>query len=129
MGDLSDWAPRHELIIKCSNGSRELQVDERPPNVIRQQDARFTDGDKSHPTEKPLPLMKRLIDVSSNKGELVLSPFGGVHTTAAAAVHARRQCVSVELDTDHHASGRERIDSIVADESGNRTLVYDTEVV
>jgi len=129
MGDLSDWAPRHELIIKCSNGSRELQVDERPPNVIRQQDARFTDGDKSHPTEKPIPLIERLIEVSSNEGELMFSPFGGVHTTAVAATRTRRRCVSVEIDTDHHASGRERVNSIVSKESGNRTLVYETEVL
>lgn len=129
MGDLEDFAPRHELIIKCSNGKRPVQTDTRPPNVIRQQDARFTDGDKSHPTEKPRPLLEQLIEASTESGEIVFDPFGGVHTTAAAALVTGRRAVSVEVDTDHHAAGRDRIDGLLERERDDRTLVYDVEVV
>jgi len=129
MGDLNDWAPRHELIIKCSNGKRPLQTDTRPANVIRQQDARFTPGEKSHPTEKPVPLMETLIQASTQEGELVFDPFAGVHTTAHAAVKTNRKCVSIEIDTDHHASGRDKIKSVIESIRDNRTLVYDIEVL
>lgn len=129
MGDLDDWAPRHEMIIKCSNGKRPLQTDTRPANVIRQQDARFTAGEKSHPTEKPVPLMETLIEASTQEGELVFDPFGGVHTTAHAAVKTNRKCVSIEIDTDHHASGRDKIKSVIDSLRDNRTLVYDVEVL
>jgi len=129
MGDLSDWAPRYELVLKCSNGSRELQCDSRPANVIRQQDARFTDGEKSHPTEKPQPLLETLIEASTVEGELVCDPFGGVHTTARAAVTTGRKAVSVEIDTDHHASGRDRLEQLVESERDSRTIVHDVEVL
>lgn len=129
MGDLEDWAPRHELILKCSNGKRALQTDTRPANVIRQQDARFTDGDKAHPTEKPLPLIETLINASTQEGELIFDPFAGVHTTAQASLNTNRKCVSVEIDTDHHAAGREKVDQLLKSKRDNRTLVYDVEVL
>jgi DNA modification methylase len=125
MGDLNDWAPRHELILKCSNGSRELMSDTRPPNVIRQQDVRFTDEEKSHPTQKPVELFKKIIRSSADDKEVVFDPFGGVHTTAAAALETGRVCVSVEVDVDHHAVGASRISELTAEIAGDRTIMYD----
>lgn len=129
MGDLDDWAPRHELVVKLSKGRRELEVEDRPPNVIRQQDVRFTDGENQHPTQKPVALIRQLIEASSVPGELVFDPFGGVHTTPMACVPCERRCLSVEVDTDHHAAGRERVDSRVKTARDDRTLVYDVEVI
>lgn len=128
MGDLTDWAPRHELIVKCSKGDRPINGD-RKPNVIRQQDARFTDDDKQHPTQKPRELIETLIEASSDDGDVVFDPFGGVHTTAAAAVNTGRECLSVELDVDHHSVGRDRVAELVESERTSRTMVLDTEVV
>lgn len=42
-------------------------------------------GSKKHPTEKPLKLFKYLIEVSSNKDDLVCDPCVGSGTTAVAA--------------------------------------------
>lgn len=42
-------------------------------------------GSKKHPTEKPLKLFKYLIEVSSNKGDIVCDPCVGSGTTAVAA--------------------------------------------
>lgn len=128
MGDLQDWAPRHELIVKCSKGRRELNGD-REANVIRHQDARFTASNKSHPTQKPKGLIQKLIKKSSDEGELVLDPFGGVFTTAIAAVKTDRECVSVELDTDHYSIGRDRVDELVESERTERTIIKETEVL
>ncbi len=47
---------------------------------------KFPNGrSKKHPTEKPLNLFKYLIEVSSNKGDLVCDPCVGSGTTAVAA--------------------------------------------
>ncbi len=47
---------------------------------------RFPNGrSKKHPTEKPLNLFKYLIEVSSNKGDIVCDPCVGSGTTAVAA--------------------------------------------
>ena len=42
-------------------------------------------GEKLHSTQKPQELLERIIAISSNIGDLVLDPFGGTMTTAAAA--------------------------------------------
>jgi len=128
MGDLQDWAPRHELIVKCSKGRRELNGD-REPNVIRHQDARFTASNKSHPTQKPVGVIEKLIQKSSDEGELVLDPFGGVFTTAIAAVKEDRECVSVEVDTDHYSIGRDRVNELIESERTDRTIINETEVL
>lgn len=100
MGDLTNWAPRHEWAIHCRREGAELNG--RPANVIRHQDVRFTDEPKMHPTQKPRGLMEKIIRVSSDKGDLVLDPFGGSYATARAAQRTFRRCISCELDPETH---------------------------
>jgi DNA modification methylase len=129
MGDLDDWAPRHELIVKCSKGSRPLQAESRSPNVIRQQDVRFTSDPNHHPTQKPTPLLETLIEASTTEDEVVFDPFGGVHSTAVAAAGLDRRAVSVELDTEFHAKGRDRINDLLDNRDDDRTIIEDVEVI
>lgn len=129
MGDLEDWAPRHEFIVKCSKGSRALQSETRSPNVIRQQDVRFTSDPNHHPTQKPTLLLETLIEASTTDGEIVFDPFGGVHSTAVAAASLDRRAVSVELDTEFHAKGRDRIRELLEERDDDRTIVEDVEVI
>ena len=51
-----------------------------------------------HPTEKPLEIIKRLIRVSSNEGELVLDMFMGSGTTAVACKQLNRNFIGFELE-------------------------------
>jgi len=128
MGDLEDFAPRHELIVKCSKGRRPINGD-RAANVIRQQDVRFTDDENHHPTQKPTALLETVIEKSSEEGEVVFDPFGGVHSTALAALRTDRRALSVELDTDYHSVGRDRTATELEGRRTDRTIVTDTEVV
>jgi len=128
MGDLDDFAPRHEWILKLSKGSRPLQTDTRKPNVIRHQDARFTADEKHHSTQKPIGLIKELLEASTQEEEVVFDPFGGVYTTARATVNMSRKCVSAEIDTDYHATGREAVKRDLDSQDDGNTLLYDTEV-
>jgi len=50
-----------------------------------------------YPTQKPLSLLRRLIEVSSNEGGLVLDCFVGSGTTAVAAEQLRRRWVVADL--------------------------------
>lgn len=128
MGDLDDFAPRHEWILKLSNGDRPIQTDKRKPNVIRHQDARFTADEKHHSTQKPIGLIKELLQASTQEGEVVFDPFGGVYTTARATIPMSRKCVSTEMDTDYHATGREAVKQDIDREDDGDTLIYETEV-
>lgn len=100
MGDLSNWAPRHEWAIHCRRDGAELNG--RPPNVIRHQDVRFTDEPKMHPTQKPRGLIEEIISASSDHGDVVLDPFGGSYATARASQRLFRQSISCELDPETH---------------------------
>ncbi len=50
-----------------------------------------------HPAEKPLSLMRHIIEASSREGATVLDPFAGSGTTGAACVELGRNFVGVEL--------------------------------
>ena len=54
-----------------------------------------------HPTEKPLGFIKRLIRVSSNKGEVVLDPFMGGGTTAVACKELGRHFIGAESNAEY----------------------------
>jgi len=51
-----------------------------------------------YPTQKPLALLKRIINASSNEGDMVLDPFCGCATTPVAAEILNRQWVGVDLE-------------------------------
>jgi len=100
MGDLTNWAPRHEWAIHCRRDGAELNG--RPPNVIRHQGVRFTGEPKMHPTQKPRGLMEAIIRASSDPGDVVLDPFGGSYATPRAAQRTFRRSVACELDPETH---------------------------
>jgi len=56
---------------------------------------------KLHPTQKPLSLIRLLIEVGSDKNSKILDPFAGAGTTGAACQGDDRQCVLIELDSGH----------------------------
>ncbi len=58
-------------------------------------------GKAVHPTQKPLSILKKLIEVSSNKGDVVLDPFMGVGSTAVACKELGRNFLGCELDKEY----------------------------
>lgn len=51
-----------------------------------------------HPTEKPLNLLRELVESSSRVGELILDPYAGVGSTGVTAILAGRRALLVELE-------------------------------
>ena len=50
-----------------------------------------------YPTQKPLALYKRMIEASSNPGDMVLDPFAGCATTCVAAEQLGRQWIGIDI--------------------------------
>ena len=50
-----------------------------------------------YPTQKPLALLNRIIQVSSNEGEVVLDPFCGCGTTVEAAENLGRRWIGIDI--------------------------------
>jgi site-specific DNA-methyltransferase (adenine-specific) len=55
-------------------------------------------GKHDHETQKPLPLMRELVHLFSDKGQQILDPFMGSGTTGVAAVKEGRQFVGIEIE-------------------------------
>lgn len=53
-----------------------------------------------HPTQKPLSLMERVINIYSNEGDLVLDPFCGSGTTLVAAKKLARNYLGVDINPE-----------------------------
>lgn len=66
-------------------------------------------GVTEHPNEKPLPLMKKLIMLSTNEGDTILDPFMGSGTTGVACVQTGRNFIGIEIDPDYFAIAERRI--------------------
>lgn len=49
------------------------------------------------PTQKPEALLKRIIEASSNKGDIVLDPFCGCGTTVAVAEQTGRRWIGIDI--------------------------------
>lgn len=69
-----------------------------------------TDEKRIHETQKPLALIKYLINLTTLEKQVVLDPFMGSGTTAIAATDLNRQYVGFELNEDYWKKARERIE-------------------
>ncbi|HVT90652.1 MAG TPA: DNA methyltransferase [Tepidisphaeraceae bacterium] len=62
-----------------------------------------------HPTQKPVPILRTLIEAFSSLGDLVLDPFCGSGSTLVAAQEAGRSSIGIELDPEYAQIARERL--------------------
>ena len=91
LGDLTTcWAPQHELCLFASKGRHELT--RRREDVIRCQ----RENDTSHPYEKPVALMSRLM--SASNPSFVLDPFCGSGPVLVAAKLDGRRSIGIEIE-------------------------------
>jgi DNA modification methylase len=69
--------------------------------------------EKFHSTQKPIPLMERLIKTSSNPGQTVLDIFGGSGSTGVACKLHGRKFIGCEIDETYYQKSLERINNTV----------------
>ena len=67
-----------------------------------------------YPTQKPLALYKRMIEASSNPGDMVLDPFAGCATTCVAAEQLGRQWIGIDI--------REEAGEVILDRLQNEVI-------
>jgi site-specific DNA-methyltransferase (adenine-specific) len=69
-------------------------------------------GNKLHPTQKPVPALKSLVEAFTHEDELVLDPFCGSGSTLLAAKILKRRYLGIELDEHYHAAALQRLQSV-----------------
>lgn len=55
----------------------------------------------SHPTQKPIELLRRIILASTNPGDIILDPFNGSGTTGIVAQQLGRQYIGIDLEKQY----------------------------
>ena len=71
--------------------------------------AKKTNGEKVHPTQKPVELIEKAILDSTEPDAVVLDTFMGSGTTAVACLRTGRNYIGFELDDRYHATALERV--------------------
>jgi len=70
-----------------------------------------------HPTQKPVSLLIRLLNLTTNANDLVIDPFAGSCSTGIAARHLNLQFMGWEIDEEFYLKAVERIKSDVVQTS------------
>jgi len=60
-------------------------------------------------TQKPVNLIKTLIEWLTNPGDTVLDPFLGSGTTAIGCIRTGRRCIGIEKDAGYFEIAKRRI--------------------
>jgi len=70
-----------------------------------------------YPTQKPLLLLERIIEIASKEGDVVLDPFCGSGTTLVAAMSLNRQAIGIDISCDALEITRKRLEHPIKTES------------
>ncbi len=99
--------------LKAGNEDCQMRSDWLFPICNGSERLKDENGRKTHPTQKPEPLLSRILLSASNAGDVVLDPFFGSGTTGAVARRLGRSFIGIERETVYAKAARARIDAIV----------------
>ena len=86
-------------------------TDKKHPRSIIAIPAIHCSEGQSHPTQKPVELIRYLIRTYTNSGDVVLDNTMGSGTTCVAAIKEGRGYIGIEKDHDYFEIARKRIDA------------------
>ena len=97
----------HYKMLKQLNGGREM------PDVWRFScPGMWEKTCGQHPTQKPLRLLCRVMQVCTEKGDTILDPFAGSCTTGIAANLLGRKFIGIDMDEKYLELGKRRFEEI-----------------
>ena len=104
MGDLKgNYSSSYEMIV-FAGGNREFLS--RPKNIMQ---CRFND-ERFHNTQKPVDLIKQLIENSTSVNETIFDPFLGSGSTVIAANQLKRNFIGCEIDEQNYKITLKRLE-------------------
>lgn len=74
---------------------------------------RDSDTPKIHPTQKPIPLLKKLIGIFTDEGDVVIDPVAGSGTTLKAAAEMNRHAYGFEIDKKFYKLAQDKMISSI----------------
>lgn len=79
---------------------------------------------KIHPTQKPVSLLKRLIEIFTDEGDVVIDPVAGSGTTLRACAELNRSCYGFEIKKNFYNDAKEKMLNNIE----IQTTIFDEEV-
>ena len=70
---------------------------------------RDTTTPKIHPTQKPVQLLKQLIEIFTDEGDVVIDPCAGSGSTLRACADIKRSCYGFEIKKDYYKQAKQKI--------------------
>ena len=93
--------------VGAFNEDKFVAYERSPDNVVR---SGFAPGESGlHLAQKPMKLMRAIIELTTQPGQLVLDPFCGSGSTLVAAKAAGRRYLGYELDSDSAKVAQSRL--------------------
>lgn len=77
-----------------------------------------------HPTQKPISILKKIINIASNEHDIVFDPFMGVGSTGVAALELNRKFIGIEVNDIYFKAAKQRVDCTLQKMATNNGLVY-----
>lgn len=108
----SGWTFNYKNMKKYAQGKQLRDVWEFPVCQGKER-IKGKNGRAAHPTQKPLEIFKRLIEMASNEEDTVLDPFIGSGTTAIASELLNRKWIGVDNNNEYIKIANYRINDMV----------------
>lgn len=128
------WARRSEKVphyydyplMRRINGGKQMTDVWRLPAI-----GRWEKTCGKHPTQKPLPLLSRIILASTRPGAWILDPFAGSSTTGIAASLLGRRFLGIDREQEYMEMSRRRREEIESEAvaEGYRRHIHDLDFV
>ena len=82
------------------------------------------EGNNLHDTEKPIKLMKILIENSTDEGQTVFEPFAGIGSTVIASKELNRHCIGCEINTEYAEIITKRLKNTLFSKNSDQLLLF-----
>lgn len=108
MSDAKKEAEKMMAARKVENGKIQAVI----PNTIT-----FSGGagNKIHPTQKPVEILRYFVELLTNPGDLVLDTFAGSGSTGKACEESGRDCILIEQDKSMYKKMSEQFNNLFVD--------------
>lgn len=71
------------------------------------------DEEKLHPTQKPVALLKKIIEIFTDEGDVVIDPVAGSGSSLVAALELNRKAYGFEIKKKFHMDAKKWIDETI----------------
>lgn len=102
-GTLADNMLEHG--VGSFNETAFLKYFNSPSNIMH---TKYDSFEKIHPTQKPVELMKSIIDFTTQENHIVLDPFMGSGSTGIASLSTNREFIGYELNKEYFEKTKNR---------------------